>query len=437
MINKKLARLSLLMSAALISGCAHVSSPFSGLSNNNQETWEGLQLTSSAQLARNAAGANDPIKSGWIQLALISKRDSRNTSALVNDLIAWRAQYPSHPGNALLPDSTTLTQLLIQQKPHQVAILLPERGPYSSAGQTVRSGLMKSYYQSGTSQNIKFYDTTSGTSMNDLYQKAIADGADAVIGPLIKADVETLVSAGGFTVQTLALNYTDVLFGSLPTHFYEFGLLPEDDVAQMAARAKHDGGSHAIVIAPQSATGKRMLNAFTAQWKAQGGTIQDAFIYPANTDFNAAIAGLLKINPEEDKKLSQGGANRATLSSQRRQDFDVIIIFSNANDAHVIIPLLRYYYANNIPIFATASIETGDATADMDLDGVTICDIPYSGTDKMAAVGADAYTITQNLPRMQALPSFPLYGQTGALYLNANHQIHRHIPCTRIHHDTN
>lgn len=432
MTHTKNIRLTLLLSAALISGCASVSSPFSGLSGGNQQTWEQYQQTSSAQLSRESAGTNDPTKQGWIQLALISKRDSRNTPQLINDLMAWRAQYPNHPGNSLLPDNTTLTQLLSQPKPKQIAILLPQSGAYSSAGQTVRAGLMNSYYQSGGKQNIKFYDTTASTNISALYQQAIQDGADAVIGPLIKSDVETLASTGNFSAQTLALNYTTSLFGSLPANFYEFGLLPEDDVAQMAQRAKREGGSHAIVIAPQSAYGERMMSAFKNQWSANGGSIQDTYTYNTNADFNADIAALLKVNPETDKKLSQSGADRTTLSKQRRQDFDVIILFGNSREAHIIVPLLRYYYADNIPIFATSSIESGDATADMDLNGVTICDIPYAGTDKMYAVGADAYTISQNLPRMQALPRFPLYGDTGALYLNSDHQIHRHIPCTRI-----
>lgn len=446
-------RLTVIFTAVILSGCSSLSqhsystvggSPWQG---NSQQVWDSLQQTSSAQLSRQSAEANDPIKAGWIQLALISKRDSRNTSQLVNSLLAWRAQYPNHPGNSLLPDSATLSGLLTQPTPGQVAILLPERGALSSAGQAVRAGLMNSYYASGVKQNIKFYDTTSGTSMNDLYQQALSDGANAVIGPLVKADVQALVSSGNFSVQTLALNYTTPTFGSLPTNFYEFGLLPEDDVAQMAAKARREGGSHALVIAPQTAYGQRMMTAFTNQWQANGGSIQDTYVYTSQMDFNAGIAKLLKVDPEADKRLSQSGADRATLSKQRRQDFDVIVLFGNSQDAHVIVPLLRYYYANNVPIFATSSVESGSASSDMDLNGVTVCDIPFSmqanrsadgslPSDKLTAVGQDAYTISQNLPRMLALPHFPLYGATGALYLSGDHQIHRRIPCTTIQNGT-
>jgi outer membrane PBP1 activator LpoA protein len=453
MVKQIRTRLCVVFSAVMLSGCSSLSqhsystvggSPWQG---NSQEVWDSLQQTSSAQLSRQAAGANDPIKAGWIQLALLSKRDSRNTNQLVNDILAWRNQYPNHPGNSLLPDNATLTSLLTQANPAQVAILLPERGALSSAGQAVRAGIMNSYYSSGIKQNVKFYDTTSGTSMNDLYQQAITDGANAVIGPLVKADVQSLASNGNFSVQTLALNYTSPTFGSLPTNFYEFGLLPEDDVAQMAARARREGGSHAIVIAPQNAYGQRMMAAFSNQWQANGGSIQDTYIYTSQMDFNAGIAHLLKVDPDADKRLSQSGADRSTLSQQRRQDFDVIILFGNSQDAHVIVPLLRYYYANNVPIFATSSVVSGNPTSDMDLNGVTVCDIPFSmqasrsvdgslPSDKLTAVGQDAYTISQNLPRMQALPHFPLYGATGALYLSSDHQIHRRIPCTTIQNGT-
>ena len=442
--------LCLVISALILNGCASLgTSPTAGTSANSpwagnyQQIWETLQQSSSTSLASMQAGDNDPIKAGWIQLALISKRDSRNTPQLIKDLIVWRSQNPSHPGNNLLPDDGTLQQLLTQPKPAQVAVLLPQSGAFGSAGQTVKSGLMSGYYASvsaGNKQNIKFYDTTGGATVDTLYQQAISEGADAVIGPLAKPEVQTLLSKGNISAQTLALNYTKSFFSSLPSNFYEFGLLPEDDIAQMVQRARRDGVSNAIVIAPQSDYGQRMLSAFTAQWKANGGNIEDQWTYTSQTDFNAGIAALLKVDPVADKKLSESGANRDTLSKQRRQDFDVIFIFSNAQDGRVIVPLLRYYYADNIPVFATSSIYSG---RDIDLNGVTVCDIPMSiqssrnpdntiPSDKLYAVGQDAYTITQNLPRMIALPNFPLYGQTGALYLSSDHQIHRHIPCSTI-----
>lgn len=443
--------LSLLLSAVLLSGCSTVSAPSLSSGNlqgaawqgSNQQIWDRLQQTSSAGLNGLQAGTNDPTKTGWIQLALLSKRDSRNTRQLVNDLLAWRNSYPNHPANSLFPDNNTLTQLLSAPSPGMIAVLLPERGEFASSGQTVRAGLMSAYYNtvsSGVKQNIKFYDTAGGQSITDVYQQALADGATAVIGPLVKTDVQTLASNGAITQQTLALNYTQSTFSSLPNLFYEFGLLPEDDITQLVERARRDGTSHALVIAPDTAYGKRMQNAFVTQWKSNGGSIQDTLVYTPQTDFNASIAALLKINPDADKQLSQSGANRATLAGQRRQDFDVIFIFSNPEEGRVIVPLLRYYYADNVPVYATASIYSG---RDIDLNGVTVCDTPMSlqssrnpangvPADRLNAVGQDAYTISQNLPRMVALPHFPLYGATGALYLTGDQQIHRRIPCTTV-----
>lgn len=461
MDKRILTGLTVMMTLLTLSGCSSVSMP-SGAYNsppapssyqstvwqgNASQTWENLQTISSAKLA-SMSSANDQAKAAWIQLALISKRDSRNTHQLVQDLQAWRERNPSHPGNEIIPDNGVLNQLLSQSSPSQIAILLPQRGTYGSAGQTVRSGLMNAYYaNAGKSgkQNVKFYDTTSSAGMSELYQQAIAEGADMVIGPLVKTDVQALSRSGSFHSPTLALNYTDVYFGSLPSNFYEFGLLPEDEITQVAERARRSGVSNAIIIAPQSAWGQRMASSFTSRWKAIGGSVQDSWYYTPKSDFNLEVARLLNVNPEVDKQLSQQGSDKTVLAKQRRQDFDVIILFSQPRDARVIVPLLRYYYASNIPIYATSSVYGGKAnpSKDVDLNGVIVCDIPLSiqsgrnlnsgiPTDRLYAVGQDAYVVSQNIPRLQALPNFPIYGSTGALTLSPKGQIHRRIPCAPI-----
>jgi len=78
---------------------------------------------------------------------------------------------------------------------------------------------------------------------------------------------------------------------------------------------------------------------------------------------------------------------------------------------------------------------------DVDLNGVIVCDIPWnrqgsrdeSSSNRLYAVGQDAYLLSQNLSRLAEIPSFPVYGSTGALFLSPQNQIHRRIPCTAIH----
>lgn len=238
-----------------------------------------------------------------------------------------------------------------------------------------------------------------------------------------------------FNTPTLALNYSDANNQMLPTNFYEFGLLPEDEAAQIADRAHNAGLSRALVIAPQDNVGQRLATKFKARWQELGGSIQDSLYFTAQSDLNENIASLLHVNPKSKKELQQ---------QQRRQDFDVIFIFTQPQQAHLIVPLLKFYYTSNTPIYATSSVYSGkpNPTKDVDLNGVTVCDIPWNmrvngvndqiQADRLYAVGQDAYLLSAAMQRLQNLPHFPIYGYTGALTMSASQQIHRRLPCTVI-----
>jgi outer membrane PBP1 activator LpoA protein len=271
--------------------------------------------------------------------------------------------------------------------------------------------------------------------MTGLYQQAFNDGADFIVGPILKDNVQQL-SSGSFTIPVLALNYTDVNW-SLPSHFYEYGLLPEDEAAQIADRAHEAGHSRAIIIAPKNAWGNRMVAAFTPRWQADGGSVQDSWYYTPGGKYNKEVAQLMKVNPVDGRQPG---------TQQRRQDFDVIFLFSQPQDSHAIVPMLRYYYVGNVPIYATSAVYSGkpNPTRDVDLNGVIICDIPWSmrvaqsasgdsvQSDRLYAVGQDAYMLSQSMQRFSQLPNFPIYGKTGALVMSSTHQIHRRLPCVPV-----
>ena len=113
---------------------------------NANNILDKLQRQSTAKLSALLSTTNDPTQTAWIELALISKRNSNNTLALAQALTTWRTKNPSHPANRLIPDDATLNQLASIPPPQQIAILLPLQGFYGSSGQTVREGFLNAYY---------------------------------------------------------------------------------------------------------------------------------------------------------------------------------------------------------------------------------------------------------------------------------------------------
>lgn len=417
---------------------------------NTMDIWNKLQPLSPAKLAAMKGKSHDAEESAWIQLAIMTKQNNISTQQLANELMAWHENYPAHPGNQLFPNNTILNQLLTAAPPRQIALLLPQKGEHRQSAQNVREGFLNAYYvnqSKGRAQHVKFYDTTAASDISALYQAAIAEGADFVIGPLAKENVQQLKqskqpNAASLETPTIALNYSD--HHDYPNNFYEFGLLPEDEALQIADRARLNGRSKAIVIAPQSTWGRRVASAFASHWEKSGGTIEDRWYFANRATFDDDIARLLNVNPSTDKRLMKEDNNKEILEMQRRQDFDVIFLFSNPEDARSIVPLLRYYYTGDIPIYTTSSAYSGKSNSEQAtyLNGVIVCDIPWkeigtsaqaSQSSRLYALGQDAYLLSQSLQRLVNFPYFPIYGKTGALILSSEHQIHRRLPCMAIH----
>ncbi len=398
--------------------------------------WNKLQHIPLSELQTAAASATDPSITAWLKLAAISKQYSTDTNQLVNQLIAWRTANPTHSANTLFPSNSTLISLQNTRAPAHIALLLPLQGSLSESGQAVRDGFLSAYYASPIQrqQTISFFDTTQNPSMPALYQQAVSKGADSVVGPLTKDDVQQLAGLGNFPAPTLALNYTDLWFGSLPSNFYEFGLSPLDEAKQLAEKSWQTGHKRALLIAPQDAWGQRVVKSLTANWQSLGGSVVDTFYFGNQTDLNKGIASLLHANPNNNRDQT------LAPKQQRRQDFDIIFLLAPPQTARQIVPLLKYYYAANVPIYATSVVYSGSPSAsDSDLNGVTFADMPWTlqtggvanknspRSNRLYALGRDAYMLNNQYNRLSILPNFPIYGATGALTLTSQHKIYRRL----------
>lgn len=410
--------------------------------------WNSLQKISRPALS--AENSTDPNKKAWIELAIISKTYSLDTNVLIQQLILWRTNYPNHPANVLFPNNKTLEDMLHAQATSNIAVLLPLQGPSQHLGAAVRDGFLSAYYQhlakTHIQQTISFIDTSMGNNdISALYQQALNKGANFVIGPLLKNEVEKLLSSGSFSVPTLSLNFTE---HSFPKNYYQFGLSPTDEAEQMADKAFANGQRKALLIAPNNPWGANVIRAFTARWTQLGGVISDSLLFDSSTNFTLAIPKLLHIDPNADLVKNKKDNDKNVLQKQRRKDFDAVFMIAAPANARQIVPLLRYYYVNNLPIYATSIVYSGIAnpTKDSDLNGVQFCDLPWilklsssqpsgqfdSRFNRLYGVGRDAYLISSEFNRLVLLPNFPIYGSTGALSLNSQQTFQRRLPWTEF-----
>src|SRR5690606_36393783 len=89
----------------------------------------------------------------------------------------------------------------------QIAVFLPLSGNLEPQGAAIRNGMLMSYKENQSQFTLNFYDTQT-KAMGELYKQAIQEGANMIIGPLLKDRVEELLKANP-TVPVLALNELD------------------------------------------------------------------------------------------------------------------------------------------------------------------------------------------------------------------------------------
>ncbi|HEY7886223.1 MAG TPA: penicillin-binding protein activator, partial [Cellvibrionaceae bacterium] len=177
---------------------------------NNESIWQDLMSLSPAQLQTLAdAPAHSP-QLGWAELALLARDNASDLSAQLAQLQRWQRQWLGHPAARHLPTDLQLLNQLVAEQPRQVALLLPQQGRLAAAASAVRDGFLAAYYAAplgAKRPDIRQYDT-SGDNIVSVYQQAIDDGAEMIIGPLSKEHVQTL-SMLPLAVPVLALNTLD------------------------------------------------------------------------------------------------------------------------------------------------------------------------------------------------------------------------------------
>ncbi|WP_347251734.1 penicillin-binding protein activator, partial [Legionella sp.] len=325
----------------------------------------------------------------------------------------------------------------LHSAPKQIALLLPLSGPLAGPGGAIRDGFMAA--ASNSSTTIRQYDTAVG-DVAALYQQALSEGADYVVGPLSKTDV-AVVATMEHPVPTLLLNDIDV---TNSTNAYRFGLSPSNEARQVAVKAEKKGYKRALIIAPAGQWGDEIVAAFTAQWQSSGGVIVDKLAYGNNDNLNVAVRDLLHVSDSQarEKRLKDILGQKIQMIPRRRQDFDMIFLLAYPSKARQIMPLLRYYFAGDVPVYATSTVYAGSPNImrDKDLDGIIFSDMPWVFAHQMAnknwpeqlnsysrlyALGMDSYTLSTQLNQLLLFPAMGIDDKSGVLYLNRAQQIAR------------
>lgn len=405
--------------------------------HNRRALWLTLTMMPAEELDTLMAEVNEPSTlHGWIRLAVISRKKYDSPQTMVAEVKQWQAHYPQHPGHFVLSTKADGISPHLFAAPKHMALLLPLTGPLAGPGGAIKDGFMAA--NSSNATTVRLYDTNTA-NIKSLYQDAIANGADYIVGPLSKADVAT-VAAMEHPVPTLLLNDLDTRPNE---QAYQFGLSPSIEARQVADKARANGFGRALVIAPDGDWGTEIVSAFAGQWQKKGGHIVDTLHYRSKDDMNAVIRDFLQITDSEarQQQLKKLLGRNVESTPSRRQDFDMIFLLAYPSKARQIMPLLNYYYAGDVPVFSTSAVYAGSTNViqDRDLNGIIFCDMPwvfnhqmgqknwpeqFNSYNRLYALGMDSYHLAMQLNHLLLFPALGREKE-GVFYLKSSQQIAR------------
>lgn len=420
----------------------------------SEAIWRLLTHISQKHLAALQAAESDPLLQGWYTLASRVRKNQGDMDKQLREITAWQAEWPDHPAALNPPPSLTALREVADNLPEQIAVLLPLQGSLAEAGKAIRDGILSAWYDvrgaRGRTPLIRFYDTSSSDDIGPLYQQAISEGAELIIGPVQRGKVGQLLDLAELPVPTVALNYLDTPRTEPHQNFFQFGLSSTAEARQIADRAWLEGRRYALTITPDSSSGIRALAAFRERWQERGGTLVEAPAYSASqSDFIALLKPELQIEQsiERNNRLQRLLGKQLAHTPRRRQDLDMVFLISSPSQARQIKPTLDFLFASDLQVYGTSQLFSGiqDPGHNRDLDGVRFSAMPwtlpgYSGDAMrpaedlkpiyrhMFALGIDTYHLHQWLGQMLLFPNIRLPGNTGMLYLTPPDTIEREQP---------
>ncbi len=421
---------------------------------NRMRLWQGLLISDPQVLRASAELAINSEIQGWLSLGSLASSTGQQGIGWSNGVMHWQEAYRNHPAQMIL-DDMNIVAIEMFDYPRQIALLLPLSGRTARVGHAIQNGFMGAYFATSASldesQSIRVYDVTEEGGASAAYAAAVVDGAEFVVGPLLKNSVIELANDILVPVPVLTLNYLpdDAL---APPGLYQFALAPEDEARSAAERALGDGYTRGVALVPNNDWGRRVVNSFAAEFESFGGTLLEYRMYtPGDKDFSLEIENLMSLSGSVRRyqRLRANIGGPVQFDPRRRQDAEFIFLAADAPAGRLLKSQLKFHYSGDLPVYSTSSINTMDGRSNTDLNGIMFADTPWivapqswiehlpalyaeywpeeRRLGRLHAFGYDAYNLIAGLYGARSGPMQEVDGATGILYLDADGRVRRRL----------
>lgn len=198
---------------------------------------------------------------------------------------------------------------------HRVALLVPLTGPNAGVGQSIANAAALALADTGgTSLRITNYDTGPGAAL--AAQKALSDGNQLFLGPLLAEDVRAVEEAASAAhVPVIAFSNDAAVAGD---DVWLLGFSPTQSIDRVIRYAKSRGLTRFAGLIPQGQYGRGAANTLLRTAEAAGGSV----VAMANYD-------------RTPKSLS------VAVAKLGKADYDAVLIADSGRIAVATVPLIR------------------------------------------------------------------------------------------------
>ena len=334
-------------------------------------------------------------------------------------IIQWYEQYAS-----LFPQLKTYQAL--PDAPKEIAILLPQSGPYAHAGKAVLSGIQTAFYHIKNQElHLTIYDTAS-EPMPKVLQAIEQNHTDMVIGPLVKEHIQAYMTENP-TIPTLLLNQST----DLNEHVYSMSLSQANEAEQLAQWMHAQGYQSPLVIHLEDWNNDSETR-FLETWAHY----QKQSIHYNLSQSDKINANLWLTTNQHKSQIASQIDYKVIQDPIRRQDIDAVVLFAPEHKAKSIIAKLRYAGAHDLPFFMTSASLPSNISRDIDWQNIKTLDAPwvadhwqrkftnaswpeqYDYTHRLNALGLDSLYIALKLDIWANIPWMRYKGATGVYWLD-------------------
>ncbi len=414
-----------------------------------ERIWSSIKkipLGYSATLARNADTEDE---FAWWDLA--TKFLSPLTPTLQQrGWDVWRSANPTHLANKQPPSETSIRP----DEPRTIALLLPQNGPLAEASRAIRDGFVAAYwstqltdeFEAHRQQKILVYDTF-GNTMADVVSRAQADGAQILLGPLSKSNVQSMGTLKT-AIPTIALNRVNPTLqpkrteargpnGRIP----QLSLAVEDEAVELAKRISNEGSTRIIVFRDRTSWSNRAYAAFAASI-SNSVEIVSLTTFDDLKDVTNAVGRALDIDASLMRHTNVQRLVRREIEfvPRRRSDIHAVVGLVGSREYASLVAALDFHFGSDIPLFATSAAVRSDVPIKKK-NGTRFVALPLTlfsfrlrhdlenafpvakQNPSFYALGIDAYRLANQFERLMAGVSIP--ATTGNLKLSRNNLIQR------------